>query len=221
MSAPIAPSGPDRPPRYINLGWWAFVAAVLVVLGGAFVILRSGGDADQALETTPGFEDGTRPIDTTPFELIEPSGVSTTLPDYLFGPTTSTTTTTTTPTTTTTMPPTTTTTLPPLPATHPDAVCRGFIDLIGLTRALQTAGDEDVTAEVASSLADLARRLEAIGEASYSGGVLALDDAAERMRSAASFEQAEGVFRELNADDRLAPVSQHAQSVCPEVLAAG
>lgn len=193
--------------------------ALAGLLVGALTLVAPGcgDDATTDLNATPGYDGEGRTIDTRPFEAptVEGDG-STTLPQSLFenGPLASST-------TTTTAPPTTTTTFP-LPASHPDAICNGFIDLVELTRDARDRPDTLEPAQVAALVADLARRLEQIGEPAYEPAVAQLDESAARLGASSSDDELREAVRDMLASERpWEPVVSHAQGTCPEILTAG
>lgn len=206
------------------LRWVAAVATAVVVVGVAVAVRAKTESLKTTASGVPGFADANRPIDTTPFTLAGPSGTRAStipgdlgpsaIPEGLVPPITSATV------PPTTDPPTTTTTT--LPASHPDVICDGFIDLFQLIRVARDRPGTLRPDEVAATVADLARRLERIGEPSYEPAIARLDEAAARLEAASSDVELRETFREMIGSDlQQEPLSRHAQDVCPEILAAG
>lgn len=207
---------------------------VLAIIGGlllAIVVItvwpRSGDPGTDELATSD-FREPKATIDTSPFTLPENDG-PTTIPEDQLVTTTDTAPptapptpppTTTPPPPTTTIPPTTTTTLVPLPASHPDPICNGFIDLITLTREARGGLTADGP-EAARTLASLARRLRSLDRSAYADASDSLDRAAARLRRASSVDEIRAIMEEVIAPNpEFAAIIDHATRVCPEILAA-
>ncbi|WP_421121224.1 hypothetical protein ACE2AJ_07945 [Aquihabitans daechungensis] len=222
--------GDWRRKRNLRLGIGA--AGLAVVLLAITFWPRSGGVDDVA--TAPSTE-STTTLDTSPFELLQPRGGPTTIPDGVLETTSTTrieptttqgsTTTTEPPTTTTTRPPTTTTL--PIPGKQQDPACQAVVELITLVRRISRTTTLTSAQRVGTTqLRAIASLLEDASPTRYRGAILVARDRTEKLERATTREEIAAIIGGMvdNPPPEIAsafdPVVEHVLSECPDVLAA-
>ncbi|WP_426574200.1 hypothetical protein [Aquihabitans sp. McL0605] len=193
--------------------------AVLLVVGLSVTLVKRGSSGDTATGSAPGYDASGPKVSDRPFSLAEPQVTgSTTLPDGVLSPTSSTTA----PFTTTTIAPptTTTTTLPTVPAG--DAACQALLRYFEVLAAAPSMRDRtsDLRTFTVDHLNDAVGLLRQAGATTYAPTIAIVQqviDDARRAATAAALEQATVPLRSNANDVAFAPLLSHAQATCPDL----